>query len=83
MKHVPETRAVKKILTIICLWGTAGCNSPVAEGEETVSTLDSNTLVTADSVPLHYDTDNPYSDSFKIAMDSLGPMVTPADTAKK
>lgn len=69
---------------IIVLIGFASCtNSGGEEDRTTVSTVDSNTVGTADSVPPILYLDDPKLDSFPMAMDSAGPTIEPQDTQYK
>ncbi|HYH14285.1 MAG TPA: hypothetical protein VD794_03640, partial [Flavisolibacter sp.] len=56
------------------------CTSSEGGEEATISTVDSNTIGTTDTVPAILYLDNPQQDSFPMAMDSVGPTIQPEDT---
>jgi hypothetical protein len=57
-----------------------GCTSTGGSNEVSVSTVDSNTVGTTDTIPSIIYLDNPKQDSFPVAMDSAGPIIEPEDT---
>lgn len=72
---------MKTITTIILLLSIAGCTDDSESGATTVfSTVDSNTIGVADTVPPILYLDNPSLDTFPMAMDSTGPTIEPQDT---
>ena len=76
---------MKKIIALIFLFHLAGCYNDNAEAEITqitTPTLDSNTVgAVVDSNSTIQYLDNPHSDTFSIAMDSVGATVTAEDTS--
>ena len=56
------------------------CSSSEGSEEATISTVDSNTISTADTVPAILYLDNPQQDSFPMTLDSAGPTIEPKDT---
>jgi len=59
----------------------AGCTNNSESDEATViSTVDSNTIGTTDTIPTILYLDNPNLDTFPMAMDSAGPIIEPEDT---
>jgi hypothetical protein len=65
------------LLTALCY---VGCASSGSEEDVSFSTVDSNTVEAADTVPAILHLDNPRLDSFPVAMDSPGPTIQPEDT---
>ncbi len=76
-----ENRNMRMKMVILFLAACAGCTG--SGPEKPVSTVDSNTIVTGDSIPaiLHLD-DAREDSSFSVALDSIGPTVDAADTFK-
>lgn len=57
-----------------------GCSSTDGGNEASISTVDSNTVGTTDTIPTLIYLDNSKQDSFPVAMDSAGPTIEPDDT---
>lgn len=65
------------LLIILC-----SCTNDQPASEPPMTTVDSNVVVTGDSIPLNPQPGTSKDTSSDIAMDSAGPLILPTDTSR-